>query len=705
MNIRYYHDFIGDDNIQNRFEILTRDTVVSKQVEATRTPFVLEYQEVKKLTPIQGSQATIGLISKSNFQFTNLHTDDMQWYQVKFYRAGKPYWVGWLDAELYNEQISAVPPYPVEFSAADFNIWERLKYRDENEKRYTDIVPFMTHLKRCFDRLNLPFDKLYIGCTTTPDDVSMSVSETALHILYMMSDNFYDEEKEPMTCREVVESILQPFGLMMVQKNANVYIYDYNTIKLGLPMKRYNFSTFFYEADEKVNFNHGNLVEIGFASTEGDYGFEEMVNNVTITSSLYAAGVELKATVDEETVSEEYTPDGLHVTDANYYKATKDIDNINDGSFVIYKDRHLQAYVGEKDTVSGCFERYTPSPESVYPVYRVKYPNYITKIEQPNGQERVAFYINLKMSAYPGTTSHPILQEALKDVDNSGVLKLYCNLYFTDETGKRTVYLDNVGADGTFGWKSEAIKQGQFVLWFSGDNTDNSILDNWTTNANMLRPMIKPTSSTQAISSSLVGKGYFTPPYYSGYLVFEITNKCQILNPVSEKLVEQSKIKMLLYNDIDISIVGPDGNSPSTDDYEFKSYVNKKVASDFEDITLKCISANTEAAPIGKANMLKIIDNQYQLQTSFTRYGQTDILERLLMRTIHSNFTTKNGKMMVDVKMTENPALAYISCNPILSGSYLVTGCTLDFHAGITTISAVGYSEDTAKLSSIPYND
>ena len=174
MNIKYYHDFIGADDVVNRFEILQGSSTAPKLVEATNTPFSLEYLEVKKLEPVQGSQATLKLICESNFQFLDLHTDDMQGYMVKFYRSGQLFWIGYLDSELYNENLTDYAPYAVEFSGADFNILERLKFRDE-EKAYTDIAPFITQLKRCFNKLGLPFQKLYIGCSTVPEGISLAV--------------------------------------------------------------------------------------------------------------------------------------------------------------------------------------------------------------------------------------------------------------------------------------------------------------------------------------------------------------------------------------------------------------------------------------------------------------------------------------------------------------------------------------------------
>lgn len=159
MNIAYYYEFRGLDNVLNRVEILTNNSVTAKEVTGTGTPFVLTYSDAKKLDPVQGAGATIGLVSHEVFEFVSLHTDDMQGYMIKMYRAGKLYWVGWLDPELYEEQLSDYPPYPVEFTAADFNVLERLKYKDENDANYTDIVSMKEHLKRCLSALALPFEK------------------------------------------------------------------------------------------------------------------------------------------------------------------------------------------------------------------------------------------------------------------------------------------------------------------------------------------------------------------------------------------------------------------------------------------------------------------------------------------------------------------------------------------------------------------
>lgn len=697
MNLRYYHEFYGADDVLNRFEILTNGTVPSMSIEASGEPFMLDYAEVKKLEPIRGSQATLNLICNQIFQFRDLHTDDMQKYQVRFYRGGALYWIGWLDSETYGEALADTPPYGVTFKASDFNITERLKYFDASDKRYKDIVPFITHLKRCFNKLDLPFQKLYIGCTTTANDIPVSHAETALHVLYMMSDNFYDEDNEPMTCREVIESILQPFGLSMVQKDANVYIYDLNTVKQGLPMKRYDLASLNYEGDETINFNLGNLHEIGFMSTDSTYEFEEMINNVTITSSLYADKSIIDATADEKNLSESMSVEETEVLKKELFAKCEEIEKVGTQNFIVYTDKDSD------NTIIGMSSPYDPFRGDYSKVlYRV---SSMIPIISSNSKK---VNLLLKMSCYVNGRDNPFDNEAKTEKD-AELSQIAINLYTVDENGTPLFYYTN-DLTKKPKWVScaEDFRKGAARLIFCSQTVKGSNIYNIKlTNSNIT----DQNTAFESVKEKDHGKGLLIPinADIHGKMVLEVIGACVYKRIPLEHAGDMfapnkgEHVKNIIYNDIEIKVVNEKKEDISTDDYEFKSYVNKKVSSDYDELTLKCISANEEKAPIGKANILKKVDDHYEFQLSYSRGGQTDILERLLMCTIHSNFTTKNERCAVIIKMTENPALGYVDYNPILSGEYLVTGCTLNFARATTNLSVVGFSEDTAKLSNIPY--
>lgn len=697
MNVKYWYEFKGLDDVLNRVEILSAENTNPKEIKGADSPFSIEYIDAKKLEPIQGSRASLRLISKSAFQFINLHTDNMQGYVVKFYRAGLLYWVGYLDSELYQENLTDSPPYAVEFSGADFNILERLKFRNENEKAYTDIVPFIVHLKRCFDKLGLPFQKLYIGCSTVPNGVAMPAGETPLHVLYMMSRNFYDEESEPMTCREVVESILQPFGLMMVQKNANVYIYDYNTIKLGLPMKRYNYSTFTYEANEVVSFNLGNLAEIGFLSTDGEYGFEEMVNNVTITSSLYAEKSIVTGEATEKNLSESVNVTETEVLKKELFAKCEEIEKVGSENFVIYTNKDSES------TIIGMSSLYNPfSGDYSKTLYRVKSSMPIISTDSKKNN------ILLKMSCYVNSSDNPF--EVGKTENDAELCQIAGNLYTVDGEGTPLYYyINDLGKPRWDSCVSKFRKGAARIVFCNQTVKGSNIYNSQLTNSNVT----DTSKAFDSVKQKDSGKGLVIPigSNIYGQIVFEIIGASvykRLPMDHSEDLFFPNggkNVKNIIYNDIDISVVDENNDGISTDDYEFKSYVNKKVSADFDEITLKCISANEDKMPVGRANILKKVADHYELQLSYTRAGQTDILERLLMCTIHSNFTTKNKAISLDVKMTDNPALHYVTYKSVIqSDGMYITCALLDFYNAKTRISAVDFSADVAKLSIIPYD-
>lgn len=701
MNVKYYYEFKGHDNILNRVEILTDKTVVAQEITVSYTPFLLEYSEVKKLTPIQGSGATLNLISKTIFQFENLHTDNMQEYLVKFYRGGLLYWMGWLDPELYEENLALYPPYPVEFTAADFNVMERLKFTSKTEARYTDIASLFTQLKRCLDRLDLPFDKLYIGCTTTAEGITLAASESLLHKLYIQSANFYDEDNKPMSCKEVIESILQPFGLMMIQRDASVYIYDYNTVSQGGWMKVYSFDTMSYITDEAVSFLLGDMSDIGFMSSNAPYGFEEMINNVSITSSVYADNLEEKIELDDDELSEKIEIE-RPLKNTWFYKKSTQIESLNGGIFAVYIGDISSTYDKGQEIVA-CYAEYKPIVSDVFPLFRVRSNKYITKVEPVEEENRkiYPYVLNIGISSYSSTSPHPIMIEG-EELDNSEVLKLHCNLYITNDKNEIIAYYRTFGDEN--GWVkvvNNTIEQGQFILWFGKVKSEGSILNDWIINSD--KTSIKD-RNPGALFETEYEKGVFINPDISGTLTFEITNKSLIYNPNSEKEVDSSKVSMLLFDKIEIKILDRKGNAPSTDDYEFRSYINKDVVTDLEELTLKCISANEDKMPACKASILKKIGNSYDLQLSYTRSSQTNILERLLLCTIHSNYTRNNKKFTVDIKTTDNPAMRYSTLkNRWPDDKFLTSGCRIDFNQAITNLTVYNFSEDTDKLSDIPY--
>ena len=719
MNTKYFFEFRGIRDTLYRVEILTNDSVQAQSVTPSASPFILDYPAQKKLTPVHGSGASIRMTSQSSFQFRDLHTDDMQKYMVAFFHGSDtaPIWYGWLDSEMYSERLSDYPPYDAEFSASDFNILGRLKFRDENNAAYDDITTLIKQIKRCLDALGLPFRRLYIGCSTTCQNINVPANETLLHNLYIQSSNFYDEENEPMTCREVIESILQPFGLTVVQKNTDIYIVDYNTIAAsGLILKGYRFDNMLYTGLTTIGDSGNDILDTGTVTTDGEYGFEEMINNTQIKSSIYANNPVFNETIEKEDLSEKHSDLTGRPHRLELFGRHSKIENPNGAEFAVYTNSD-----GSGNELIGAKLSYNNNPSPVRAEFRMKTNEYICGSEG-------SCALNVKVNAYVNSREHPFYEEEDEDdgdtYNKTNILILYCNLYTIDENGTVRKYYVNEAStgsseprgseDGGNGrgnrWVSvseEPFAQAKLALAFpASENT--GVINRWITNSNIMhvldlmenRPSIIFNYNTYVKDGLDIPLPTDVP--VNGYIVFEITNLNSLLS--SDNLPNTAPIINILLNNISLSIT-KDGKQASSDDYEFKSYINKRVVSDYEAITLNVISANEDQLPIGRANLLRRENGAYSLQLSFTRSGQTDILERLLMCTIHSNYTQKNEMFTVTVNMTAlDKILTKVRYLPVLTGTYLVTGCRYDFFNSTTTLTATGFSSDTAQLSNIPYD-
>ena len=77
-------------------------------------------------------------------------------------------------------------------------------------------------------------------------------------------DNFYDEDGEPMTVREVLDETLRPFALRLIHKGGKIFVYDLNDI-----YTTFDPETIVWDSDDSV------------------VGVDKVYNNVTVTFSPY----------------------------------------------------------------------------------------------------------------------------------------------------------------------------------------------------------------------------------------------------------------------------------------------------------------------------------------------------------------------------------------------------------------------------------
>ena len=224
-HLRYMGEFLSRAGIVWRVEILQEAdapfaTVGSLDFEANEA-LVIEWGHAEKEEVMCGSTATLQIISPGDRTYEDLYTIAPGRIRMDVYRANSLYWSGALDPEFYEEPYERADNYTVKLTFSDFGVLDRLKYDLSDMRTIYEVVGY------CLSRtaINTIIDQTLISTSLTPTGAKMQLTD-----LKVRSDNFYDEDGEASTLKEVLEGILQPLALRMVQRAGRVYIYDLNAL-------------------------------------------------------------------------------------------------------------------------------------------------------------------------------------------------------------------------------------------------------------------------------------------------------------------------------------------------------------------------------------------------------------------------------------------------------------------------------------------
>lgn len=267
--LRYKGEFLSISNVLWRAEIWQEaggefEAVGLLEFDADE-PLSIEWNEKSKEEVIQGSTATLKIISPGDRTYGDLYSIEVGRVRLDIYRNNALYWSGCIDTEFYEEPYEQLNGYTVSLSFTDFGVLERLKYDLGNMQTLYEIVSY------CIGRCG-------INCGGIDDSListALTGSSKAMHLsdVKVRSDNFYDEDGEASTLTEVIEGILQPLALRMIQRAGKVYIYDLN----GL-------------------YRQANKLPIVWDGSSQTMGVDVVYNNAKITWSTYAQSGNLSPT-------------------------------------------------------------------------------------------------------------------------------------------------------------------------------------------------------------------------------------------------------------------------------------------------------------------------------------------------------------------------------------------------------------------------
>lgn len=672
---KYYYTFVKLGTTEVHTVELwqnTGATLTAEQVTGHMNPFVVEMPELDhKFQVVRGSGCTINLLSKTDGQFfTGLYHVDPQEFMVKHYIGGSLNWIGYLNAEMTDEPYDINFNYPFSITGNDgFSLMDRFSFVQSDSTPYTGIKSKFEILQICLNKIALPYDEIRIAIATTGPTIG--VNESLLHVSYVNCANFYDEDGKPMSLREVIESILAPYGAYIRLEDTNIQICDIDTLARNstVTYKRFIQSTGVYNGAIAIP-NTKDVSTIKYAGTGTRKELSGGVNRQVVSYSPYPVKTALPQTL--ASIDEFATVPGSFSTKDGYnYRTLEDCEawEINP----IY-DVSLNPPTFEESY-------YTDPNDSVLYLRYPRYGGVNTMIS--------SLKINNFLSVGNPTTDLKIIKGAALLITGGILVKTRNNPYDQTETQKE---IQNVAVSARVkigseyftypdGWTTTAGNI--FIPTSTGQN--EVLADEFVPigeNGQGLRITIGNFLEIFPLGGDTVGE--FDLEIWSEYTARSYNTNTDVTN--------HTDVKEIWLRNLAVEIVDINGSEIPDTDKEFIGLLDKTFQNEGEKITLTCGSQNVFA---DRARIMWNDSEGYHPQILWTRNAQSGTIEELLLVSLSSNyragFITLSG-----MKLKQSFSLQ----NVITDTSYLSTkklmvkSATINYHENSVECSLVEISPD-----------
>ena len=649
-------------------------------------PLVIEWAHTDKEEVICGSTASLTIVSPGDRTYEDLYTIQPGLVRLDAYRNGNLYWSGTLDPEFYEEPYSEAKEYDVQLTFSDFGILDRFKYRLGGVQTLFNLV------KHCLDTSGIVYGDIrqdYIS-TSMDGNNAMRLSDLSIR-----SENFYDEDGEASTLYEVLEGILQPLGIRMVQRKGQVWLYDLN----GLYM----------QADTK---------EVTWADCDQVMGTDKVVNDVRITFSPYANS---KLPIGEVKYEGDYSEDIINLTSQapaegpecyTYYPDYErewDYENL---SFSIFLSRqgsgleeissycryfYIQPLLGGSQTEGVAWGFHTGGHgdlNSGHPKQKLNAPcapngSILMRckrvpIHYPGDGIRGKYMLRLSMEMLLDPRYNPF-EEGSKynesgnyDRFNSWInfAMVPANVVLTDINGNALYHYSNTGV-ATQKDLTGSINHITKGSWISGEPTEPSCwlswydLDDrkmksgilgWKVNRHTigitkekLKESFKETDAGQYIPYP-PAEGYLNIIIYSGVKLYDESDNLPEMTQATRENLWQ-KIRWMLYKAPKLEVVKSNivYSAVESEDVEYRGVLNESAKEDLELDTV----CGTMKSPLPTALGTYIDSVDKELVQSLTRAGRTTQVEKLLIGTLYSQYATRKTKLTGTVQLQNDVPVCY----------------------------------------------
>lgn len=284
MSLLYYSNFKSAKETSYRVEFHSNiGTHKPEELKLSSAPIIVEWESDTIYQSLKLSNSVVSVLAKR--LLTDLYTPETQGVEVRLYNYdnGVIEWFGYVTPCIYtSEYITIADSVDIE-SIDSLACLDTIKYSYISGKPdFSSFFDIIIYILGKADPNNL-INKLYIQDCDKLDDTSQSC---LLKDLYINERNFYDEDNEPMTCKEVLSEIASYLGITVIQWRDSYYMVDYNYINDGkYSCTLYN-RTLNTESKSTLNTQLLNVMNIGVWESNGSISLDDVYNKVTVTANM-----------------------------------------------------------------------------------------------------------------------------------------------------------------------------------------------------------------------------------------------------------------------------------------------------------------------------------------------------------------------------------------------------------------------------------
>lgn len=715
--LRYYAEFYDRKDRKYRVEIYqeSETAYTPVEVELAAEPVTIEWNEVEKLDPVRGSGATLRLISTTDRQFYDMYSVDYGVIELNVLReedgAMVLYWAGTLDPELFSEPYAYANMYVTELTFVDLAVLDYAMWDGEGRLQIGIIIEKCLRSARL---QNMPIALSYDLVSTTYGDYSAAAT-----LLMLDAENFYDEDGDAMTMREVLEEVLRPFALQITQRNGQFHLYDCHALSSLEPERIEWYSDDATLETDKVY----NNVRVRFSPAD----VQEVANTELDPQEILQEGGISKTMAG--TVAGETEPTGWFTLHFGLYGTRNKMTVKNGATFFrvqpIYSGDEeagvlwgasFPDFAGQAGWAPGAPNCVLTEGVSVWPTVActpiIELDKFYVQAKTPNSNtqirisldllydQRSNFYEDSGLFSQPNDISSiQIFKDAAPYVYIPVVISLWseageCMYRYSNNYRRRPFDQYN---DGAIGWfrvvDDRQIYDKPAWLCYYNDSLDGkSGLNGWTTNKRIVGPSINGAPIlTEAQKRRNAGE-YIELPPTSGYIKIEVCSglvcHTDSHNPIYYDTAlfgiwaYQFEHGWFAYKNLEVRYVPVSGGDDDYEEVDFEAtgYINKLAR---EELSIDTIVGSLGDTVIAKGD-LRTIDGVRQ--TSFNRGDYTDRLERLLIGTAYSQYADRKNVLSGTI---ESPKTFGVLSDATIDGKYMVVSEVQNIEEATSEIRAI----------------